>query len=833
MFSALSKFTIKYRIPIVVIWVAAAVILFLFAPKLSEVGVTDQSQFLPKSTQSSEASELIKEKFTSTTTIASRGIVVIYNAKGLNDNDMQEAQTIHDWLVSSSAPQEIERVTSIFENEALRSTLISTDQTTMMIITDFSVSPLSDAAKSVTAQIRDYLQQNHPKDGIYFTGDTGLFQDLFSSVQQTIDRTTLVTVILVALLLLLIYKSPIAILLPLVAIGCSFAVSLGILGYMGQAGAKFSTLSEAYLVVIIFGVGTDYCLFIVSRFREELRQKERNEAQNHSIKHIGPVIAASALTVVLAFLSLGVSRFGMNTTTGYALALGVAVTLIAGLTLVPAMMSIFGKYLFWPAKISVAKKEGGFGWHTIGNWVSQHPVMVAIPIVVVLLLPYIALPHLTRSADIINQLPQGSESVEGYRVMTEHFAVGELSPAYVLIESKQGITTNTDSLQAIEGISQSLAGVKGVSRVDYYSAPSAQLSGLATQLRTIGDTLGPSSGLDQLALLQSSGQLLQNLALQYPGIVNSQNFLQAVQNLTDIADIVSQLSSAKPTDIPMLFAQLQGTIYQASDNLNGLVSEFKLESNTPFSAYLLNTYFSSDKTIARINVVLSGDPNSAETLNTVARLRDTVASSIELSSLTGSTAYVGGESAIHADIMLTNDADFGRVVSISIAGILIVIAILLRSILAPLYMVATVLLNYGTTLGIATWLFLDVMNHNSMIYMIPLFIFVILVALGADYNIFLVSRIREEAQERPIKEAVSHAVANTGGVITACGIILAGTFATLTAAPLQVVFQIGAAIAIGVIIDTFIVRALLVPALATIAGRWSWWPSSLFRRSSK
>jgi RND superfamily putative drug exporter len=183
--------------------------------------------------------------------------------------------------------------------------------------------------------------------------------------------------------------------------------------------------------------------------------------------------------------------------------------------------------------------------------------------------------------------------------------------------------------------------------------------------------------------------------------------------------------------------------------------------------------------------------------------------------------------------MLTNDADFGRVTGLATAGILIVIIILLRSLLAPLYMVMTVLLNYGATLGITTWFFLDVMKHASVIYMLPIFIFVVLVALGADYNIFLVSRIREEAQQRPIKEAVSHAVANTGGVITACGIILAGTFATLTMAPLQVVLQIGAGIAIGVIIDTFIVRALLVPSLATIAGRWSWWPSSLFRRSGK
>jgi RND superfamily putative drug exporter len=217
----------------------------------------------------------------------------------------------------------------------------------------------------------------------------------------------------------------------------------------------------------------------------------------------------------------------------------------------------------------------------------------------------------------------------------------------------------------------------------------------------------------------------------------------------------------------------------------------------------------------------------------VAQIRKAAASSVSVSSLAGDKTYVGGQSATQADIMLINDADFGRVVALSIAGILIVIMILLRSILAPLYMVATVLLNYGTTLGITTWLFLDVMKEGSLIYMIPLFIFVILVALGADYNIFLMSRIREETHDRSIKDAVSHAVANTGGVITACGIILAGTFATLVISPLRIVLQIGAAIAIGVIMDTFIVRALLVPAIATLVGRWSWWPSGLFKNLKK
>jgi RND superfamily putative drug exporter len=273
MFTKLAAFTKKYRISIVVVWLGLAVTLFLVAPKLSKVGVTDESQFLPQDTESSEASNLIKEKFADTTTAASEGIIIIHDENGLTDAEIQEAKAVHDWLVSSAAPKDIERVTSIFENDALRTTLISTDQTTMMIIVDFSVSPMVDSAKTDVQQIRNVVKQYHPDLEAYLTGDIGLFQDMLTSVQQTIDRTTLVTIILVAILLLIIYRSPIAIFLRLIAIGCSFAVSLGIIGFLGQAGASFSTLAEAYLVVIIFGIGTDYCLFIASRFREELRQR--------------------------------------------------------------------------------------------------------------------------------------------------------------------------------------------------------------------------------------------------------------------------------------------------------------------------------------------------------------------------------------------------------------------------------------------------------------------------------------------------------------------------------------------------------------------------------
>ena len=829
MFAKLAEFTRKYRIIITAVWLAVAAILFLVAPKLSKVGVTDESQFLPTNTESTTANELLQEKFVSPTPAApSNVILVIYDAKGLSGSDMQAAQDINTWLNSSAAPNIIQGVTSVFTNDALKATLISSDQTTMMTVVNFSVSGMSTDAQTGVRQIQDYITQNHPGLQAYLTGNTAIYQDMAASVQQTIDRTTIVTIILVAILLLIIYRSPIAIFLPLIAIGASFGVASGVISYLAQAGVKFSTLTQAYLVVVIFGVGTDYCLFLVSRFREELRRRERPEARASAITQITPVIAASALTVIVAFLSMGISRFGMDRTTGYALAIGVGVTLLAGMTLVPALMALFGKYLFWPGNPAAPKQEGRFGWHVIGDWVSKHPVWVAVPIVVVLLIPYAALPGLKRTADVMTQLPQNAESVKGFKILNAHFPAGELSPLYLLVESPQGNMTGSAALQSIDTLAQSLQKVQGVSSVDYYNAPSNLLSTTAMQLHQTGDAIGQGGGADTMSLVGSAGQLLQSLALQYPGILQSPNFQQAEANLQALSAIATAVPPANPT-----INQLQTAVYALSSNLTGLVSEFNLQTSTPFTAFLEATYFSTDKTTARINIVLSDDPYSSTAVTDVGRIRKTVAAEIPTTTLTGGASYLGGQSATQADVMAVNDSDFLKVVGLAILGILIVIIILLRSLLAPLYMVATVLLNYGTTLGLTTWVFLDLMKQGALIYMIPLFIFVILVALGADYNIFLVSRIREEAHQRPIKEAVSHAVANTGGVITACGIILAGTFATLMTAPLQVVLQIGVAIASGVLVDTFIVRALLVPSLATLAGRWSWWPSSLFKTLGK
>ncbi|MBN1367019.1 MAG: MMPL family transporter [Dehalococcoidales bacterium] len=835
MFAKLGQIAQKYSYIIIAGWVILTVILVITAPSLSEVGITDQGQFLPQNTESAQARNLIDSKFGDVNEDTSSLIIVTYNEYGLSQQDMDRAEAIHDWLVSSGAPSAVSGVISVFENDALNSTLVSTDNTTMLMTVELSIPALDDAAAQAVNGIRTELDMQSGTT-FYVTGTAGLMQDLFNSVQNTISRTTLVTIILVVVLLLIIYRSPIAFLVPLITIGISYLTAKGIVGFLAGAGIGVSTIIDAYLVVTIFGVGTDYCLFIVSRFREELHHGQNNHPISNTMKRIGPIILASAITVIIAFLCLGISRFGMTKTSGWALAIGIMVTLAAGLTLVPALMGVFGRYLFWPSVSSASvKRPGRLSWGHIGKWVSKHPIIAAVPIIIVLALPYIALPNFKLSANVLSQLPKNVESAEGLNVIRDHFPMGDLSPLYLVIQSPDGTLLDRNSLNTIEQISQSLGEVEGISRVDYFAAPSSQLNNLGKKFSNIN--IMSSNALPNIAQIAAlpasleslSGELTE-LAFRYSGITQSTNFTGVIGELQRIQAILTSLSNASTAEQMALVPQLQTALTETGNYLTSLSNEFELNGDSSFIDWLKTTYFSTDGTVTRINLILSTDPYADNSSETVTSVRTAVTKLIDNSGLSGAAHYIGGELATHADMLETSNTDFILVLIITSIGILLVIIILLRSLLAPLYMVLTVLFNFGATLGITAWLFIDVLKGDNLVYLLPVFVFVMLAAVGADYNIFLVSRIREESEKRPLKEAVQYAVANTGGVITSCGIILAGTFATLAASPLPMVLQIGAPIAIGVLIDTFLVRAILVPALATIAGRWSWWPSCLAKK---
>jgi RND superfamily putative drug exporter len=830
MFAALARVTAKFRLFIILFWLVLSAVMIIFAPSLSKVGVTDDTQFLPRNTESIQAETLIKSKFTGAIdSSVGSALVVVHNPVGLNEDDNRIARELCSWLSSPQSPSSVKAVMSVFDNQALRSTLVSSDGTTMLIKLDLSVASSSVGGRETIKTIRSHIDDLAASSWMLVTGPAGIYSDAIISIQQTINYATWVTLILVIVLLLLIYRSPVAMLVPLITIGISYLVARGAAGFVAAAGTNVSNLVDAYLVVTLFGIGTDYCLFMVSRFKEELRHNETGDAGQLAMKRIGPVILASATTVIVALLCLGISRFGMNRTSGFILAIGVAITLLAGLTLAPALISLFGKKLLWPGRLTGKHWDTSSDWRRISEGLTRRPEAFIIPLIVVLSLSYLALPKMNFSANLLSQMSETMGSVEGYNIMKEHFHTGKISPMYVVIENPAADLTSIEYLETLKGLETDLRNVNGVTEVRSFSTPAPALLELSNQIHLFGQNLNPAS-LTQMQIFQSVGQSLNDIAVGYPGVTQSTNFQSVISALKRLSGLTGQLQGGSINNLPAVLTQIQPLITGIADGLAALASEFNLQVDSPFSVWLQSMYFAEDGHYARQEVVLDGDPYSPESIEAVDRVRSSIDRSLAGASFTGMRYYVGGTSAAQADILAINNSDFFQVLILAVIGIVLVTALLLRSLIAPLYMIITVLFNFGSTLGIATWLFLDILKQNSLIYMLPIFVFVILVAVGSDYNIFLVSRIREEAHRRPLKDAIIEAVTNTGGVITSCGIILAGTFATLTTASLQMVFQVGTAIGLGVLIDTFLVRALLIPSLAVLIGRWNWWPSKLSRK---
>jgi len=852
----IGNFAAKHAIWIVLFWVVLALCLFLTAPSLSKVGVTEESQFLPHGAESVKARDILKQEFPESTP-PGRAILVLYNPEGwyqqgeLDPKYSGYVEELTRWLdpQNSQSPEKVReavgKVTSVSDHPELKDYLVSADNTTMLINLELSVSSFSHKAEYAMKAIRQHLE-NHP-DGIkvYDTGEAAISTDILDSVQRSVDRTTIVTIILVVIMLFLIYRSPVAALVPLITIGISYLIGRSILGFMADGGLKISTMVEAYLVVIVFGVGTDYCMFIISRYREDMdREGSTPMAVFNTMSKMAPVIAASATTVVIGFMALMISHFGMDKTLGPSIAIAVIVTLLVGVTLVPALLVLLGRRLFWLGRVQMKKRTGRISWDTVGKIVSRHPLLVAPPLIVLLLLPYMALPNLSRTTDMLTAMKKSSDSVRGYNLISDHFGSGQISPTTVVLVSSSQNVLQADSLKAQEQAAQAIRNLPNVAQVRTAIRPLGdqpvsdllvgnQLQNWSTGLKKAADQLSSNMDADQIKQLQTLPDYFTALAQQYPEAAQEPVFIAVQGNIQKLDASVDQITGSNVTD--ELLGRIKALLIDLSSNINSLESKFEgrqdayfipqcLLDTSPQLKDFLSSYFSADGTTVKFDIILKYQPYTNRALDTISGIRKTLHSSLAGTSLSTGQYYVAGSTAEKADVMNINSRDFIRVMILALVGVYVIISILLRSVVAPIYMILTVALNFGAALGISSWAFNNIFHYSGINYMVPSILFVVLVAVGADYNIFLVSRMREEYKNNSAREAVRIAVTNTGGVITACGVILAGTFAALTSAPFQIVMQVGFSVAVGVLLDTFIVRAILVPAIAAYMGKWSWWP---------
>ncbi|WP_328770089.1 MMPL family transporter [Streptomyces sp. NBC_00286] len=656
-------------------WLIVAVALGPLAGKLGDVEDSSANAFLPRGAESARVNTEL-EKFRTDTVMPA---VVVYTGEGADEKAAADRTAFAQFVppgeeVSQPIPSE--------DREAL-----------------MTVVPL-DSEDDITSKIdelRKVAGANAPPGvDVEVGGPAGSLTDSVAVFDGLDSTLLLATGLVVAALLLITYRSPFLWLLPLLSVGFA-AVLTQVTTYLlaKHAGLPVDPQSAGVLMVLVFGVGTDYALLLIARYREELhRHADRHEAMRIALRRSGPAILASAGTIAVGLACLAFADINSSRSLGLVGAVGVVCAFLAMVTVLPALLVITGRWVFWPfvPHHGTPARKPRTVWSRIGTAVARRPRwswMMSVAATGVLALSAVGISMGLTQAEMFQDKP---ESVVAQERISAHYPSGASDPAKIV--------TSTDR---------------------------------TGQVRTA------AAAVDGVARVENDGD------------------------------------------------------------------------RTP------------DGQLTTLSVVLQDTPDSQAAKDTIDDLRDAV------HQVEGAHALVGGTTAQTLDTQRAADRDLTTVIPIVLLVVLAVLIWLLRALVAPLLLLATVVLSYFAALGASNLLFEHVLGFAGVDWSIPLMGFVFLVALGIDYNIFLMHRVKEEAARLGHTHGVLEGLTSTGGVITSAGIVLAATFAVFAGLPLVTMAQMGVLVGIGVLLDTFLVRTVLVPALALDLGRWFWWPGRLFR----
>jgi len=698
-------------VTLILVWLVGAGLGGPLFGKVDEVSSNDQTSYLPESSDATRVQQLLGE-FSDSDAIP--GIAVF-----VADGELSTTQldTIADAVADAPSVDGV--------GDDVSPALPSDDGLAVQAF--IPIDEDAEIADTVSA-LGDMLRSAAP-DGVtvYITGPAGFSADLVAGFAGIDGLLLGVALLAVLVILVLVYRS---LLLPIVVLSTSlFALCVALLVVWWLAKFEVLLLSgqtQGILFILVIGAATDYALLFVARFREELRvAQDKGAALLAAWKGSVEPIVASGGTVIAGLLCLLLSDLKSNSTLGPVAAIGIVFAMLAALTLLPALLLLFGRAVFWPRRPrfepEVVSEEHGMRttglWARLAGLITKRPRVIWILTTLVLLAGASGVLQLDASGVPQSDLVLGSsEARDGQVALGEHFPGGSGSPVSVVVSE--------DRLQDAADVMLADDGIDGVS-VAAADSPSGSAPVTADGITAVGPPGTPAPA---------------------PTVVDG-NVL------------------------------LQGTLTDAAD---------------------------SDA---------AGD--------TVRDLR---------SSLHELDALVGGVTATAID---TNDAsihDRNLIIPVILVVIMLILMLLLRSILAPVLLIITTVLSFGTAMGVSALVFSGVFDFPGADPAVPLYGFVFLVALGIDYNIFLMTRVREESLAHGTREGVLRGLSITGGVITSAGLVLAATFAALSVIPILFLVQLAFIVAFGVLLDTFVVRSLLVPALAYDLGRVIWWPSKLWRR---
>lgn len=682
--------------------------------KISTVQENDNSAFLPDSAESTIAGEVLV-KFSSQDDQLFPALLLLLGDlnPATNAQAFERVNKYSATLLSKTLPATGKPLSTYFARGVPLTPIPSADGKAILINAqlDFAVADANIDGEPIFPKIIEFIREDMEKEftsaGIttHVTGPAGLFADLFEAFGSIDTRLLQTTLIVVAIILIVVYRSPVLWILPLFTAASALGIATMIVYYLAREDIiDLNGQTQGILDVLVLGAATDYALLLIARYREELHQHQsRFEAMKIALRGVVEPIIASGSTVIAGLMVLLLSDLSSNRGLGPVGSIGIASSMLAVLTLLPALLIVFGRWIFWP-KIprfgDVDEKLSGI-WSKVGSLVDRRPKAVWISTALALLI--FAGFSTTLKSDGLSQseaFTTRTDSVIGLEKLGEHFPSGEGTPVEIVVDQ-----ADIASAAAAIGRVANVASVVPLTNVDPL-------------------TQRPTSELK---------------------VVDGKVVLYATLK-------VAPDSAEGKESIPL--------IRQAAKQVN---------------------------------------PN----------------------------ILVGGQSAIGYDVDQSSRRDNRVIIPIVLLLIAVILGFLLRSILAAALLLGTVVLSFAATLGVCALVFDHVFGFAGTDAAFPLFAFIFLVALGIDYNIFLMTRVREESLKIGTRAGIIKGLTVTGGVITSAGIVLAATFGVLGILPLVFLAELGFAVAFGVLLDTIIVRSLLVPALVRVIGPKIWWPSKL------
>jgi RND superfamily putative drug exporter len=792
-FSAIGRFAIRFRWLVVLVWIVGAIAAVTQLPSLANVSQPNNTKFLPASAPSERAA-VLAQPF-GTAGLQPVPVVAARTSTPLTSADEAAMASLQVRLKSVSGVAKVLDAGISPDGHAEQ----------LVVLASQLNGGNPDAALNLVDALRGKIASAGLPAGlqVHLAGDIAAAVDQQKASGSTGAQVEELSLLFIIVLLVLIFRSLSLALTTLIPPLLSVTISGPLVAEAAAHGLQVSSLAQFLMIVLVLGAGTDYGLFLVFRVREELRARQHETAGEHypgarglggsvardllharpsaqeaivwSVTKVGESIAFSAATVIAAVLTLLLASFSFYSGLGAPFAIAVGVTLLAALTLLPALLSIrlsllcikrsvfrsmFGRPKLLPWNIQGSGNPGI--WGRVAGRIVRHPVPTLLAGVIFFgALGTAVFGYKAAGFGGSSTPPAGSDSASGQALLTKYFPQSAANPTSLIFRFSTPVWQDPAPL----------------------ATATAQLraSGLFKQvtgpLNPVGATLTPQQFSELHAALGPAQAL--------PAVAPAHGAVPAIGY----------------------------DIYRATAN-----------------------YVSKDgRTVQFSTSLKAGDASTTSAMNAVPSIRAETTSVAR--SIGAADSAVGGEAPALYDISSISNSDLKHIIPIAIVAIGLLLALVLRSVVAPLYLIASVGISYLAALGLSVLIFIRIGGSGGLVFFMPFLMFIFLLALGEDYNILVMTRIREEARQYPLREAVTRALGRTGTTVTSAGLVLAGTFLVLTVVAGsgsggQQIQDIGLGLALGILMDTFLVRTLLVPSTVVLLGRWNWWPSRMSRISA-